>query len=80
MGGGLLELEDTGIPNQDVKPGGTTLIDACNGFNKLIRLAMIWTVHHRWPEGARLAFNCYRCWVHIILLQPGNASVILLSR
>ena len=28
---------------QDVDPIGTTLVDTCNGFNKLSRLAMLWT-------------------------------------
>ena len=45
---------------QEAEPGGTTLIDACNGFNELSRLAMLWTVRHRWPVGARFTFNCYR--------------------
>ena len=46
--------------NQDADPSGTTLIDARNGFNELSRLAMLWTVPHRWPVGARFALNCYR--------------------
>ena len=36
---------------QDADPSGTTLGDARNGFNDLIRLSMIWTVRHRWPAG-----------------------------
>ena len=28
-----------------------------NGLNGLSRLAMLWTVQHRWPAGARFAFN-----------------------
>ena len=36
------------------------LVDACNGFNKLIRLAILCMVRHRWPERARFAFKCYR--------------------
>ena len=45
-GGGVLALESTGILPQDADPGGTTLVDACNGFNKLICLVMLWTVIH----------------------------------
>ena len=48
---------------QEADPSGTTLVDARNGFNKLIRLAMLWTVRYRWPAGARFAFNLYRHWV-----------------
>ena len=45
--GGLLALEATGILTRDSEPGGTTLVDVRNGFNKLVHLAMIWTVRHR---------------------------------
>ena len=41
---------------QKAEPIGTTLVDARNGFNKLIRLAIMWTVRHRWPVGARFPF------------------------
>ena len=44
---------------QEAEPSGTTLFDARNGFNELSRLAMLWTVRHRWPTGASFAFNCY---------------------
>ena len=50
-GGGVLALESTGILPQDADPGGTTLVDACNGFNDMSRLAMLWTVRHHWLEG-----------------------------
>ena len=43
-------------------PSGTTLVDACNGFNELSRLAIMWTVRHRWPAGAR-----YRHWEQLLL-------------
>ena len=65
---------------QDDDPGGTTLVDDRNGFIELNRLAMIWTVHHRWTSGARFVFNCYRNWAQLILCQPCDAPVILLSR
>ena len=42
---------------QDSEPSGTTLIDSSNGFNELSRLAMLWTMRHHWPAGARFAFN-----------------------
>ena len=45
---------------KDAEPSGTTLLDECNWFNKLSRLAMLWTVQHHWPEGLRFVFNCYR--------------------
>ena len=59
-GGGLLALEATGILTQDAEPDGTSLDDARNGFNKLIQMAMLWIMRHRWPAGARFAFNFCR--------------------
>ena len=80
LGKGLLALEATGILTQDNEPGGTTLVDACNGFNELSRLEILWTVRHLWPVGARFAFNFYRHWGQLLLSQPGDALVILLIR
>eukprot|EP00957_Ditylum_brightwellii_P165584 12605519-Ditylum_brightwellii.AAC.1 len=48
-------------------PGGTTLVDARNGFNELSRFAMLWKVRHRWPTGARFIFNCYRHWALLVV-------------
>ena len=31
----------TGFLTQEADPSGTMLVDACNGFNKLIRLVML---------------------------------------
>ena len=31
------------------------LVDTANGFNNLSRLAMLWTIRHRWPKMARFA-------------------------
>ena len=45
---------------QDADPSGTMLVNARNGSNNLSRLSMLWTVQHRWPEGAMFAFNCLR--------------------
>ena len=56
-GGGGGSLEATGLLTQEADPGGTTLYDAGNGFNKLIRLEIIWKVCHCWPVGARFALN-----------------------
>ncbi len=38
-------------------PEGLTLVDARNGFNELSPYLMLWTARHRWPKGARFAFN-----------------------
>ena len=46
-------LKSTGILTQDAEPGGTTLVDARNGFNDMSRLEMLWTVRHLWPGGGQ---------------------------
>ena len=58
----------------DAEPSRTTIVDAHNGFNGLSHLAMMWTVRHCWPAGARFAFNCYRHWAQ--LLPPHNSELI----
>ena len=55
-------------------------MDVHNGFNELIRLAMLWTVRDCCPERERFAFNCYRNWAQLLLCQPGDAPVIILSQ
>ena len=46
-GGTQRALEALEFLTQDAEPSGTTLVDACNGFNELSRLAMLWTVRNR---------------------------------
>ena len=79
-GGTQRALEALDFLTQEADPISTTLIDARNGFNELIRLAMLWTVQHCWPAGARFAFNCYKHWAQLLLRQPGEPPVTILSR
>ena len=65
----LRELGSMEFLNQYADPSRTTLVDACNGFNELSRLVILWTVPYRWPEGARFAFNCYRHLVQLGICQ-----------
>ena len=65
---------------QEAEPSGATLVDVRNGFNELSRLAMLCTVQHRWPAGARFAFNLYKHWAQLLLCHPGDPPVIILSR
>ena len=66
-GGTQRSLEALEVLTQEAEPNGITLVDAGNVFNELSRLAMLWTVRHRWPAGARFAFNCYKHCVQVIL-------------
>ncbi|KAI2506095.1 hypothetical protein MHU86_8326 [Fragilaria crotonensis] len=56
------------------------LVDATNGFNELGRKAMLWTVRHRWANGARFSFNCYRHSAQLLLRRRGGDCEIILSR
>ena len=56
-GGTQQELEALEFLTQEAEPSGTTLVDARNGFNKLSRLAILCTLRHHWPAGARFTFN-----------------------
>ena len=37
-------------------------------------------MRHYWLAGAWFAFNCYKHWAHLLLLQPGELSVTILSK
>ena len=37
-------------------------------------------MQHRWPVGARFAFNCYRHWAQLLFRQPGEPPVTILIR
>ena len=54
-------------PPAPTSPIATVLVDARNGFNELNRRSMLWTVRHKWANGARFAFNCYRHSAQLIL-------------
>ena len=79
-GGTQRALEALDFLTQKAEPSRTTLVDACNGFNELSRLTMLWTVRNRWPAGARFAFNYYKHWAQLLLRQPGELPVTILSR
>ena len=65
---------------QEPDSGRTTLVDTHNCFNKLVYLEIMWTVRHRWPAGARFTFNCYKDWVQILLIHPGDLPFVILIR
>ena len=78
-GGTLRALGALEFLTQEAEPSGTTLVDARNGFNELSRLTMLWTVRQYLPAGARFTFNCYRYWPQLLLRQPGELPVKILS-
>ena len=67
----------------DTTPDPTVLAlaDAENGFQNLGRYSLLWEVRHRWPSGARFAFNMYRHECRLMLRGPtGTPPIIILSR
>ena len=76
----LRALEATEFLTQEAEPRGTTLFDACNGFNKMSRLAMMWKVQYRWTVGVRFAFNCYKHWAQLLIHQPREPPVTIVIR
>ena len=78
--GTIRALEAIEFLTQEAYPSRTTLVDACNGFNKLIRLAMLWNERNLWLLGARFAFNCYRHWVQLLLRRMGDPPVTIMSQ
>ena len=58
----------------------TLLVDATNAFNELNRKAMLWTVAHLWPSGARFSFNCYRHSTVMVVRRRGGTPEYILSR
>jgi hypothetical protein len=59
---------------------GFLLIDAANAFNELNRTAMLWTIRHEWPAGARFAFNCYRHWATLVIRGKQGTCVVIFSK
>ena len=72
-------LGATGFLTQEAEPIRTIIVDACNRFNKLSYLEIIWTAHHCWLARARFEFNFYKYWVNFLLGQPGESPVVLVS-
>ena len=75
-----MSLEATYLLTQEAKPIRTTLVDACNGFNELSRLEMMWNIQHFWLVGERFSFNCYKHWEKLLLRQLVEPPVTLMIR
>jgi hypothetical protein len=58
-------------------PEGLLLINASNGFNKLVCKAMLWTVRHRWANGSWFSFNGYRHAGMLLLHWEGEAREMI---
>ena len=52
--GALMALGATGFLTRESEPSGATLVDSRNGFNNVIRLAMMWTVWESLSRGGEV--------------------------
>jgi hypothetical protein len=73
----LIFLTSKGLPRPSK---GFLLVDAANAFNELNRTAMLWTIRHEWPSGARFASNCYRHWATLVIRGKGGTVVLIFSK
>ena len=65
----------------DEEEWGFLLVDAANAFNAGNRTAILWTVRHLWPSGARFSFNCYRHWSSLMIRRDdGYEADFLMSK
>ena len=53
---------------------GFLLIDARNAFNEENQTAMLWSVRHEWPSGARFTYNFYRHWATLVVRNTEDGS------
>jgi hypothetical protein len=66
--------------NKAEEEWGFLLIDAKNAFNEQNRTAMLWTVRHEWPSGARFTFNCYKHWATLVIRNNDGTGTFLYSK
>ena len=75
-----MALGATWLLTQEEEPIWLMIVDDCNGFIELSRLAMMWTVRRHWLTGASFTFNFYKYWVQLLLRHPGEPPVIIMGR
>jgi hypothetical protein len=78
--GGIHAIEELWKQHEEEEEWGFLLVDASNAFNELNRTAMLWTIRHEWPSGARFAFNCYRHWATLVIRGKGGSMALLYSK
>jgi hypothetical protein len=77
--GGIHAMRSLWKAHAEEEKWGFLLVDAGNAFNEGNRMAMLWTVRHQWPSGARFTFNCYRHWSILIIRAQDGLAVLLYS-
>ena len=62
------------------EPTGLLQVDALSGFNELGQKDMLWTMRHRWANGALSSFNCHRHASLLVLQRQGGSCELLRSK
>ena len=75
--GGIHAVNQVWKEIEQEENNGFLLVDARNAFNELSRAAMLWTIRHEWPSGARFVFNCYKRWA-ILGIRGQNGSFLVI--
>jgi hypothetical protein len=78
--GGIHAIDELWRQHKEEEEWGFLLVDAANAFNELNRTAMLWTIRHEWPSGARFVFNCYRHWATLVIPGKGGTVVGIFSK
>ena len=78
--GGIHAMQHVWDAHRQEEEWGFLLIDARNAFNEQNQMAMLWTVRHEWPSGARFVFNCYRHWGTLMIRGNNGTGVFLYSK
>jgi hypothetical protein len=78
--GGIHAINELWRQHKEEEEWGFLLVDAANAFNELNRTAMLWTIRHEWPSGARFAFNSYRHWATLVIRGKGGTVVLTFSK
>jgi hypothetical protein len=78
--GAIHAMQHTWEANKAEEEWGYLLIDAKNAFNEQNRTAMLWTVRHEWPSGARFTFNCYKHWATLVIRSNDGTGTFLYSK
>ena len=74
--GGIHTAREESVKHEEDEDWGFLLVDTRNAFNEGNKTAILWTVRHLWPSGARFVFNYYRHWAMWVIQGEAREIVI----
>jgi hypothetical protein len=78
IGGGIHAIGELWRQYEEEEEWGFMFVDAANTFMELNWTAILWTIQHEWPSGARFAFNCYPHWATGAVIRGKGGTVVLI--